>query len=118
MQCAKCNAKPATQTDPETKQRLCEGCHNIVVAIRNADAAKLYAYLNGSNRGQPLSVKQAAVALNISERKVYQLCEQRKIRHSTNPIRILPADLEAFLSPGSAGLSIGPSASAAPLASS
>jgi excisionase family DNA binding protein len=44
----------------------------------------------------PLSAKQAAAVLNISTRKVYDLCESGKIRHSKNPIRIDRADLDAF----------------------
>lgn len=44
----------------------------------------------------PLSVQQAAAHLNISTRKVYELCQSGKIRHSKNPIRISPADLEDY----------------------
>ena len=46
---------------------------------------------------RPLSVEEAAQMLNVSPRKVYQLCQQRKIRHLTGPTRFLLADLEAYL---------------------
>jgi hypothetical protein len=46
--------------------------------------------------GKPLTVKQAAEAMAISQRKVYELCELGLLRHTTNPIRIRPADIEAY----------------------
>ena len=44
----------------------------------------------------PLSAKQAAERMNISERKVYQLCQQGLLRHTNSPIRILPADIDRY----------------------
>src|ERR1700733_1665287 len=36
----------------------------------------------------PLTVKQAAKRMTISQRQVFDLCEQGLLRHTTNPIRI------------------------------
>lgn len=44
----------------------------------------------------PLTVQQAAERLNISPRKVYALCARGELRHSKHPMRILPADLDAY----------------------
>ena len=47
--------------------------------------------------GQPLTVKQAAEKLQISERKIYQLCNDGELRHRKSPIRIEPGDLDLYV---------------------
>jgi len=42
-----------------------------------------------------LTVKQAAKRMTISKRTVFDLCEKGLLRHTTNPIRILPVDIES-----------------------
>jgi excisionase family DNA binding protein len=54
------------------------------------------AILQAAPDDAPLSVSQAAELMNISERKVYNLCEQGLLRHTKSPIRILPADIDAY----------------------
>ena len=44
---------------------------------------------------KPLTVKQAADAMSISVHRVYELCAEGSLRHSKNPIRIRPSDIEA-----------------------
>src|SRR4051812_27680932 len=44
----------------------------------------------------PYTVKQAAERMNVSTRKVYELCQAGLLRHTTNPIRITAADIEAY----------------------
>lgn len=45
-----------------------------------------------------LTVKQAARAMNVSERLIYQLCEDGRLRHQKigRAIRIQPEDLQAI----------------------
>jgi excisionase family DNA binding protein len=99
--CKKCLSKPATTTDPQTDQPLCQGCYNVVTSMRSADPVKLYAYLGGSTpkaAAGPLTVQEAADLLNVSLRTVYRLTESGELPHQRigKAIRIKPADLERY----------------------
>jgi excisionase family DNA binding protein len=43
-----------------------------------------------------LTVQEAAAKLNISQRKVYDLCSNDQLKHTSKPIRIQLKDLEVF----------------------
>ncbi|HTQ39922.1 MAG TPA: helix-turn-helix domain-containing protein [Pirellulales bacterium] len=73
------------ETEPIKRQHeAVSGCLALVTPPSESEAST------------PLTVAQAAKQMNISQRKVYDLCKKGLLRHTTNPIRIRPADIEAF----------------------